>query len=342
MDQRKINNLIARHLSGETSPEEQNEFREWLNARESNQQEFRKLAITFQLSKSAYQSAGKKRVFNKIKSKISEESLHYSLNERNKPRVNWPWVSVAASIILLIVSGFFFFNDNLLQGSEGELSSAIMLKTNPPGQKSKVFLPDGSIVWLNSASSIRYEREFNDSVRLIRLAGEAYFDVKKDARRPFIVQSGEIYTTALGTAFNVRAYDMHQITVALTHGKVNVSLPSQNSALEIDPGEGVDFTEGEQMSFRKITIDPEKVKMWKDGLLELDNASLEQTIKKLERWYGVEIVMVNTPTRPWNAKGLFDNEYLENVLNSLSFSHDFSYQIDGKNIYLTFKNSVPM
>jgi ferric-dicitrate binding protein FerR (iron transport regulator) len=77
--------------------------------------------------------------------------------------------------------------------------------------------------------------------------------------------------------------------------------------------------------------------MWRDGLLFLENSTLTETITKLERWYGVKIIINNRPKDKWSANGLFDNEYLDNVLHSLSFSQAFDYEIKGKQVYMTFK-----
>jgi ferric-dicitrate binding protein FerR (iron transport regulator) len=112
--------------------------------------------------------------------------------------------------------------------------------------------------------------------------------------------------------------------------------------LIINAGEGVIFNPSSENTMERIVIDPNKVKMWRNGLLLLNNATLDQSIVELERWYGVDIILKNKPLHPWNANGLFDNEYLENVLTSLSFSQDFEYEINGKQVYVTFKRNMPM
>jgi len=342
MTNREIENLIAKHLSGEANALEQGEFRLWLNSNAKNQREFKKIALAYQLSKGKSIDNRKSAVISKIRNKIDSEKREKQINASWKKSLIGVrvWVSIAASLLVLISIGFLYYLNSDFSGQLADATGDVIVKSNPAGQKSKIFLPDGSIVWLNSESSISYEREFSDSIRDIRLTGEAYFEVVKDANRPFIVYSGSISTTALGTAFDIDAFDENSITVALTQGRVNVRNTDEgdeDAGFVINAGEGVLYKQSEAQQMSIIKIDPERVRLWRDGLLELDNASLAQTVTELERWYGVDIVFLNDPRHVWNANGLFDNEYLENVLTSLSFSQGFGYEIIGKKVNITFK-----
>jgi len=343
MNNSKIDNLIAKYLSGESTPKEKNDLEIWLKSNSHNQEEFNKITFTYQISKSKSANSRKSITFSKIEEKLnSEDKTSSNIMLISSNSLIKTWISIAAAIAIILSVGIYYYL-NAVQSDVGQnLTSSIILKTNPAGQKSKIFLPDGSIVWLNSASSISYEQGFNDSSRIVNLEGEAYFDVKKDPKKPFIVRSGKIHTTALGTAFNVKAFDMNNITVSLTKGKVKVLATNLNKEIYIDLGSGIYFSSDTNSTFQKIAIDPEKVSRWKDGLLELSNASLDETINKLERWYGVKITVTNNPVRPWNAEGVFDNEYLENVLDQLSYFQGFKYEKEGKNIFITFKKDTPM
>jgi ferric-dicitrate binding protein FerR (iron transport regulator) len=341
MNNSEIEVLISKHLSGEASPKENQAFRHWLNSNSQNKEDFNKIALSYQLSKGTTVDNQKSRVLSRIKQRIDSDSeKRIDKNQDTKHEGLKSWISIAASILVFLSVGALYFLNS--ENSEVQLIPVeqVVLKSNPAGQKSKVFLPDGSIVWLNSESSISYEGEFNDSTRHVHLTGEAYFEVKKDHDRPFVVYSGTISTTALGTAFNVNAFDEKKITVSLTQGKVNVesSDPSGiKQGLIILPGEGAVYNSEMDDAFSKIVIDPTKVMMWRDGLLFLENSTLTETITKLERWYGVKIIINNRPKDKWSANGLFDNEYLDNVLHSLSFSQAFDYEIKGKQVYMTFK-----
>lgn len=346
MNTKETEKLIAKHLSGEATPQENQAFRQWINSNNQNKTDFNKIALSYQLSKGKTLHSQKSKVFANIQQKIYvDHEIRIDKKQNSINRRLKAWMSVAASIIVLISLGLFYYtnsNSSLVQESVHE---QLVVKSNPAGQKSKVFLPDGSIVWLNSESSISYESEFNDSSRHIHLNGEAFFEVKKDNARPFVVYSGTVSTTALGTAFNINAFNKNNITVSLTHGKVNVKanhIQGSPQGLIINAGEGVVYNADNKNPINKIIINPSTVMLWRDGLLHLKNSSLQETITKLERWYGVEIKLNNKPIEMWNANGLFDNEYLENVLRSLSFSQDFNYEIKGKQVLITFKNEMPM
>lgn len=341
MRSKEIEELISKKLSGEASAKELSELRVWQNANAQNQEELRNITLAHQLSKGKFSAERKSAVLEKIRQKIENEEKQKISTTTRAANINIKkWLSIAATLLILIsVTAYYFISiPSNVQTVLGK--SEMIIKTNPAGQKSKVFLPDGSIVWLNSESSITYEREFNSQFRKVNLQGEAYFEVNKDAERPFIVYSGSISTTALGTAFNIHAFDQDNITVSLTSGRVNVetiNIEGENTGFIINAGEGVVYNATTDIKIDVIKIDAEKVKMWKDGFLELKDASLAQTIEELERWYGVDMVCVNEPIHKWNANGLFDNEYLDNVLRSLSFSQNFEYEIIGKNVNVTFK-----
>jgi len=346
MNNSKIDHLIAKYLSGESTLQEKKELKLWLNSNDQNKQDLNKIKLAFQLSEGKNSHPRKSANFSKIVERINaDDHINSHRIDKAKNRIIRTWISIAAAIAVILSIGSMNYLNTFADQSEKHVASRNVFKSNPAGQKSKVFLPDGSIVWLNSESFISYESEFNDSLRLITLSGEAYFEVMKDPQRPFIVYSGTVSTTALGTAFNVNAFDENNITVSLTSGKINVETKSSqnnNDGIILSPGEGVIYNPTNEIEMKKVIIDPDEVKMWKDGLLQLKNASLNETLLKLERWYGVEIILENEPVDPWNANGLFDNEYLENVLRNLSFSQGFEYEFCGKQVYIKFKRDMPM
>lgn len=344
MDRNRVSYLIAKYIAGDSSSKENDELQQWLNSSNKNREEFNKITLVHQLSKIKVTNDQKTKVFSRIQGHIEKESIVTKKKRISNFRWN-SWFSLAASILIFIsIGAYYFINSSQVEAPEIN-GKSLITKSNPAGQKSKVFLPDGSIVWLNSESSVSYEESFNDSCRNVHLTGEGYFEVKKEVSRPFVVYSGNVATTALGTAFNVNAFDDQEITVSLTHGKVNVesNYDSENSQrLIINAGEGVVCQGANDSELSKIKIDPTRTTMWRNGLLLLENATLSETITTLERWYGVEIYLNNKPEDLWSANGMFDNEYLDNVLQSLSFSQDFDFEISGKQVFITFKLKMPM
>ncbi|MDN5200300.1 FecR domain-containing protein [Fulvivirgaceae bacterium BMA10] len=217
-------------------------------------------------------------------------------------------------------------------------------KTTTRGQKTTVFLSDGSKIILNSASSIRYPKFFSDSSREVQLHGEAYFDVAEDKRRPFSVISKGLSTTALGTSFVVSSRaNSGEVFVALQSGKVVVKKYPKNSEIPssdkthyfLDPGESITYNT-EKDSFEASNFDYNKVFQWKDDIIYFKDASFDAVVDKLELWYDVEFEIENQYKAKKDYTGEFKNESLENVLKGMSYSLDFDYFINQKNVKIIF------
>jgi transmembrane sensor len=159
--------------------------------------------------------------------------------------------------------------------------------TNAAGQVKRVELPDGSMVWLNAASTVRYATEFSKH-RQVKLDGEAYFNVAHDADHPFTVETGEIQTTVLGTHFNISAFHSANLTtVSLLEGKVEVAAEGKEIAV-LRPATQLQW----DRSTKKATInvaDTAAIVAWKAGRLQFRGQPLNQVVEALERWYGVHI-----------------------------------------------------
>src|SRR5690606_5078196 len=158
------------------------------------------------------------------------------------------------------------------------------------GVKYTTVLPDGTQVKLNSSSSIKYPEQFSEDLREVFLKGEAFFEVKHDQQRPFIVHSGDLKIQVLGTSFNVRDYgDETETRVALVTGKVRIDPQSDtSSSLVLEPAQMAVFNR-ENRSLQKKPFDFKTEIGWKEGVLIFSNTTLAEAFDKIERWYGVEI-----------------------------------------------------
>ncbi len=204
------------------------------------------------------------------------------------------------------------------------------------GQKMTIYLPDGSIVNLNSSSKITYPEKFSGDTREVELTGEAFFEVAKDSLRPFIVKSDGLTTNVLGTSFNIRSYpDMDIISVSLVTGKVLINSPGEEP-VTLAPGEsaGLNRKTGE---IAISMFDYKKDIAWKDGVLFFQETRIQEVFKKLEQWYGVTIITKNIPSGIKPINGSFNDEYLNNVLLSLGHAVNFDYKINGNEVYVQFK-----
>ena len=245
--------------------------------------------------------------------------------------------SIAASILLLISVGIgLYFINQQLKASENQHELTYIEKMNPKGHKSTLKLPDGTTIKLNAESKLVFPSNFGQNEREVYLEGEAYFDVEPDAEKPFSVISGEITTTVLGTSFNVRAFTSdNKVQVAVSEGKVKVSksfqdsLPQQASELFLEPDQLGTYDKSEG-SLLKSQFDKEMLLGWKNGKLVFRNSDFKEIVSQLERWYGVTIISQRRKKLEKDYTGVFNNKSLEIVLEGLSFSFKFDYEINGK------------
>ena len=250
--------------------------------------------------------------------------------KRKRQRV---YLSIAMGAVLLVLAiGVQRFNSNTKLPEVANM----VTKSNPPGQKSELRLPDGSMVYLNAESNVRYIENFQKGKREIFLEGEAFFEVKKDESSPFTVITNSLATTALGTSFNIKAYESdRQIRVALVSGKVIVNDTATNSSLMLNPGQGM-VLEKQTGRIRRDEIDIERTLFWKDRIIYFENTDFKEAITYLERWYGVSFTLNDYPQKLLTCSGRFENESLENILKALGFALNFEYQISKKKVNIMF------
>ncbi|EON78533.1 anti-FecI sigma factor, FecR [Lunatimonas lonarensis] len=205
-------------------------------------------------------------------------------------------------------------------------------KQNPYGIKSLITLTDGSKVHLNAGSSIAYPKEFGSEARVVRLTGEAFFEVEPEFERPFIVETGNARVEVLGTSFNVNQQDGGNISVALVTGKVRVKDES-GSLVNLEPNEMLIMEQGGKL--HKTGFDPLEVLGWKEKRLVFKKDSFESVKQKIERWYGVEVQVKGKSPQGWAYTGVYLDEMLENVLTGIFYTSGITYRIEGKKVTIT-------
>tara|TARA_R110002049_G_scaffold39336_2_gene121083 strand:+ start:319 stop:1332 length:1014 start_codon:yes stop_codon:yes gene_type:complete len=209
-------------------------------------------------------------------------------------------------------------------------------KSNPKGVKSRILLPDGTRVYLNAESQIKYSNNFIKN-RFVILDGEAFFDVIEDKNHPFIVEASHIKTTVLGTSFNVNSHYPESVEIGLATGALKVTNSATGKELLLAPGEASRVVD-DNSKMEKYKVDPEQIAQWRKGVLFINNEKFDRVIKKLENWYGVHITVIgDRPTG--TCSGTFEkNAYLSNVLNVLAHALNFSYEIDKKQVTINTNN----
>ena len=218
----------------------------------------------------------------------------------------------------------------LLYKTEGNAAPETLFNTmtTPKGGQYKLLLPDGTAVWLNAASSITYPAAFSGARRLVTITGEAYFEVTKDASKPFLVRTGATEVEVLGTHFNINSYDDEPgIATTLLEGRVRVTDGSNQHMLK--PGQQARV---QQQSIRVVNdVDVDQVVAWKNGFFQFDRSDIRTVMRQLSRWYDVEVVYEGEIPRDRFGGRLPRGARLSEVLRALEQTQ-VHFRIEGKKI----------
>lgn len=204
----------------------------------------------------------------------------------------------------------------------------------PRGGEFQVDLPDGSKVWLNAASSIRFPTNFTGDQRQVKISGEVYFQVTKDRDRPFIVDVGDQLITVLGTQFNVNAYkDEQSVQTSLVEGKV--AIQSIHDNLVLSPGQRANYNK-KSAKMTTDTFNVSDVLAWQRGEFVFNAESIQSIMRKIERWYDVEIVYDNSDniTEKVFSGSISRFEQVDEVLNMLALTGTVSFETKGRRIHV--------
>lgn len=202
----------------------------------------------------------------------------------------------------------------------------------PAGERFLVQLSDGTKVWINSESALRYPAYFGKNIREVEARGNVYFEVAKDSTRPFVVASRELTTEVLGTRFEVNTYgDRDEVSATLVEGSVRVGVGSR--FIVIKPNQQFTFNT-KSGTIEVNEVDAAREVMWKDGILVIDNEAFRDVVWKLERWYGVSIVNETGLVFTQSFSGEFDREDIHMAIESLCTNLNITYMMDKDRIIL--------
>lgn len=259
--------------------------------------------------------------------------IHYEMNNKQQQRKNpltdfiRVFSRIAAILILplLIFSGIYFFR------STGNSSTYWVEIKAPAWTRAQFSLPDGTNGWLNSNSKIRYDGNYLKD-RKVTLDGEAYFDVTKDEKKPFIVSTNEICVKVLGTKFNIASYENeNDVEVMLEEGKLMFFDKSMNRSYMMNPNDLVVYDKTTN-NFSASAVEPKKYSSWTEGKLVFRNDALDVIARRLERWYNVEVEVIGRVDRDPRLRATFKDETLEEVLSLLNRSLKLDYKIEDRNL----------
>jgi ferric-dicitrate binding protein FerR (iron transport regulator) len=267
-------------------------------------------------------------------------SVLREIDKRHKlplyPRAILFRVACIASVFALVGG----FEISLLFSKKGATTAEVqnMVVIAPSGQKSELMLPDGTHVWLNSKSSITYPSDFNLNHRTVQLLGEAFFDVNKSpGKDPFIIEANTVNVKVYGTIFNVKAYPKdNDISVALLEGSVSLLSASTNDMLaDLKPNQ-MGIINKKDLSYEVIPCDAGSEALWHLNKLHFENNTADVVWEKLERWYGVNIDVVNVKS---DLTYLFTikTETLTELLSLINRITPIEYTLDGEEVVVRYK-----
>ena len=310
MTEKEVETLIEKYANGVATAEEVNQLMDWYHSFSENE---------------VHYPGDKKDVYKRIKKRLQNQA-----KPAESKVIIFPWQKVAAALIILVGAGFL-----LLRNSDSSTNEMVTI-TNPAGQIKQLQLPDGSRLWLNAKTELRYQKDFLTS-REIELDGEAYFEVTHNPEHPFVVKTGELQTKVLGTRFAIKNYKEEVLTtIALITGSIQVGNKSEKPTL---------LKPTTQLSFNKpnnetniSTIDTSSVLAWTYGKLQFEGESLGNITNSLERWYGVKFVFTDSLQKNCRYYMGFDNKSsLEKTIAAMAELTRMQYQINNSTITVTGK-----
>ena len=331
MENETYKNLLEKFLRGEATPKEIELLDERMNDHPDGDFDSISRSIWGDgtiMSHNLPDEGQKEKMKNNLLNRINAEEDFMRSVRVNRKREFLHAFSLAASILVVAMSVVF-----LILGDRQIHEYEVVAER---GQKSSVTLPDGSHVWLNSASRITYTSDFNKKNRNITLEGEAYFDVAKNKKIPFVVNASEMSITAVGTEFNVRNYsDEDEVCTTLVEGKVIASTLGCDISLTYGQEAVLNRNSGE-MSFAVVS-DLNHMVPWRSNEILLDGESLDNLSRILSRMYNVDVYFENDSIKTYTYTGLIRNNSLQNVLELVSNTSPVAYGIYDDKIVFTTK-----
>ena len=294
---------LNRYFSGEATREEQEQVLDWVDASEENRKELEKERLLFDIALfSTHKDVVRKRLSSTIR--IS--------------------MGIAASIAVILCC--YFLVSNYKNEEHLQWQSVVA----PAGQKAQVTLTDGTKIWLSSKTTLRYPSNFGHSNRDVTLDGEAYFEVAKNKKLPFIVQTEHNKVQVVGTHFNICAYNgSNNFETTLTEGIVDIyELNSDIATARLTKDERYSEVNGVGTKSKISSLD---FLMWREGIYCFDDMSFPAIATKLERYYNVKITILNPAMMNYRCTGKFNEQdgiihLLKVIQQDCSFKFTFDQQ----------------
>lgn len=309
--------LLVRYCEGKVSEEEAAYVKRWMKVSDENRRMAQRInrlclaADTLELEESLDVAQAFKKVQN------------YNIVRRL--RLAGRWMQKAAAVLLIPVLALYLVQ---LYDQRHEEVQLVEVHTRP-GMSSSLTLPDGTLVYLNSSSSLTYPASFNGSTRSVSLKGEAYFEVSKDPDRRFIVSTPhDTHVEVLGTHFNLEAYEeSNHVMATLLEGKISFAyrIKGKGKNIILNPGNKVIYDAGtNRVQLLRTTGMSETG--WTQGKIILENTPLEESLRLLSKHFNTDFTISNPKLKEYSFTGVFANQSLERVLDKFRLSSHIKWR----------------
>lgn len=331
-ENKHIDELIANYLTEGLDKNALDELKTWIAASAENQQYFiRQREIWFSaVSREAASVYDKDKAFENFRNRVESQKEIQSTSRRGfSLSALWRYAAVVAIIIAVGCISYW-------QGGVNVKDTFADISVEAPlGSKTKLYLPDGTLVWLNAGSRMTYSQGFGVDNRKVELEGEGYFEVKRNEKIPFFVKTKDLQLQVLGTKFNFRDYpEDHEVVVSLLEGKVGLNnLLREEKEAVLSPDERAVLNKANGL-LTVESVTASNASQWTDGYLFFDEELLPDIAKELERSYNVKIHIANDSLKTFRFYGNFvrREQNIQEVLEALASTEKMQYKIEERNI----------
>ena len=331
-ENKHIDELIANYLTEGLDKNALDELKTWIAASAENQQYFiRQREIWFSaVSREAASVYDKDRAFENFRNRVESQKEIQSTSRRGfSLSALWRYAAVVAIIIAVGCISYW-------QGEVNVKDTFADISVEAPlGSKTKLYLPDGTLVWLNAGSRMTYSQGFGVDNRKVELEGEGYVEVKRNEKIPFFVKTKDLQLQVLGTKFNFRDYpEDHEVVVSLLEGKVGLNnLLREEKEAVLSPDERAVLNKANGL-LTVESVTASNASQWTDGYLFFDEELLPDIAKELERSYNVKIHIANDSLKTFRFYGNFvrREQNIQEVLEALASTEKMQYKIEERNI----------
>lgn len=315
MNERQFRQLIDKYIAGTCTPEEEGLLHRFYDAIQRDAEEDESAAFDHWLQT--------EKIHRNIKRHIDDDDRQHYQDQRRRRARRRSRFAIAAAWLLLIGLGLGGY---LAYTRLPAPPIAWQEKATQRGQKATITLTDGTKVYLNVDSKLTFPDRFGPDQREVRLEGEAFFEVARNPKRPFVITSRNLTTTVLGTSFNVKAFAHEPLEVTVATGRVKVNtLDTTGTTQEVllQPHQQA-YYDG---TLHKKEVDLERYIAWRQKIIQFDEIPLSEAVVVLERWFNTSIDIESEQARSCRISGTYINENLINILNSLEHILNVKYQI---------------